>query len=68
MTSAVVHACDVRIYSEPSCRIFYTSNEKPTPDLSAGSARNRKPRYSGGPLVSLLFCLIGKAGFVTEAL
>jgi DNA-directed RNA polymerase len=70
-----VHACDVdllnrvlreefiRIYSEPVLQNFIDQQRKARPrDRAAGSSPNRRPRYSAGPLVSLLFCLIGKAG------
>src|SRR5205823_11124297 len=30
-------------------------------------AQNRRPRYSAGPLVSLLLCLIGKTGYCSPA-
>src|ERR1700733_2257045 len=54
---------DIAVYSFPNTRPEEfsgpTTKSPPRALFSAGSAPNRRSRYSASPLVSLLFCLIG---------
>jgi hypothetical protein len=57
---SVIHETNTSVLKPPATK-------SPPRDLAAGSAPNRRPQYSAGPLVSLFFFVIRKAGFVTKA-